>query len=132
MCALFCIIIFTIGRSFIAMLYTSLPSGFGFLVRFPWFIVSVLIVRDEMSSFVLRWSTEGRSVGCISDPRMSANARMTSGLSCDLSFFNPSGSLIGYPDTGCAFRYSHGGTFSSMAEIELFFSEVDIGIDVCQ
>ena len=40
-----------------------------------------------------------RSVGCcISDPRISANARMTSGLSCDLSFFNPSGSLIGYPD----------------------------------
>ena len=77
-----------------------LPSSFGFLVRFPWFIVSMLIVRDEVNSCVLRWSTEGRSVGCISDPRMSANARMTSGLSCDLSF-NPSESLIGYPDTGC-------------------------------
>ena len=67
---------------------------------------SILCVADEVNSCVLRWSTGERSVGCISDPKISANAWMTSGLSYDLSFFNPSGSLIGYPDTGCAFLYS--------------------------
>ena len=50
MCALFCIIILTIGRPFIGMLHTSLLSNFGFLVRFPWFRVSVLIamLRGEL------------------------------------------------------------------------------------
>ena len=123
MCALFCIIIFTIGRSFIAMLYTSLPSSFGFLVRFPWFIVSMLIVRDEVNSCVLRWSTGGRSVGCMSDPRISANARMISGSSCDLSFFIQSkwklNRISGY--WLCIPVLVHGGTFPSMAEVELFF-----------
>ena len=104
--ALFCIIILVIGRSFIAMLFTSLLSSFGFLVRCPWFMVSMLIVMDEVNSCALRWSTGERSVGCISDPRMSANAWMTSGLSYVLSFFNPIGSLIRYPDTGCAFLNS--------------------------
>ena len=35
-------------------LYTSLLSNFGFLVRFPWFRVSILIAMDEVNSCVLR------------------------------------------------------------------------------
>ena len=67
MCVLFCIIILVLV--IIAMLFIPLLSSFGFLARFPWFMVSMLIVMDEVNSCALKWCKGGPLLlglcGCI-------------------------------------------------------------------
>ena len=60
-----------IGLSRMGVPFNSLPSNFGFLVRFQSFILRMLMVMEEWQSHAWNLSSADPSVACIKDSRMS-------------------------------------------------------------